>query len=187
MELQHVNAKIMVEGDLAVDPGRFIDVFHRWIREGVIEGLLIDVADYRHVPDGPGVTLIGFDSDYSMDNAGGNWGVLYNRKSPLEGSNDDRLLGALKSAVQACKLLEAEFADDGLKFSRQKFELFINDRALAPNTDETWDTCQPILQSFLKSALGHDDFALQRESEPRRRFGVTVETKQSLDFDALAK
>ena len=185
MELQHVNAKILVDGDLSVDPGRFIDVFHRWIREGVIEGLLIDVADYRHVPHGPGVMLIGFDSDYSMDNAGGNWGLLYNRKSPLEGSNDDRLSDALKSAVQACKLLEAEFADDGLKFSRQQFELFINDRALAPNTDETWDACQPILQSFLKSALGHEEFDLQRESEPRRRFGVTVKTKQPLDFDAL--
>ena len=30
--------------------------------------MLIDVADYRHVPAGPGVLLIGHEANYSLDN-----------------------------------------------------------------------------------------------------------------------
>ena len=69
MDLQHVNVKFLVEGDLKVDPARFIEVFHQWIRDETLEELLIDVADYRHVPSGPGVMLIALEADYSMDHA----------------------------------------------------------------------------------------------------------------------
>ncbi len=102
MQLQHVNVKIYVDGDLNVDPARFIEVFHRWIREQATNELLIDVADYRHVPSGPGVLLVGFEADYGMDNTGGRYGLRYNRKAPLEGSNADRVRQALRSAAYAC-------------------------------------------------------------------------------------
>jgi len=36
-----------------------------------VPGLLIDVADYAHVPDGPGVILIGHDVDYGIMNRHG--------------------------------------------------------------------------------------------------------------------
>ena len=42
--------------------------------------LLIDVANYAHVPKGPGVVLIGHGSDYFMDEGEGRLGLLYNRK-----------------------------------------------------------------------------------------------------------
>ena len=187
MELQHVNVKIYVDGDLEVDPERFIDVFHRWVAEQSAQELLIDVADYRHVPAGPGVVMVGHEADYAMDNAGGRFGLLYNRKAPLGGSNEDRLRQALKSAAHTCRLLEAEFEQDGLlKFSRYEFEIIINDRALAPNTDDTFNSCKAELHSFLKTALGHDQFNLERQSDdPRCRFAVTVKLGQPLDFAAL--
>jgi hypothetical protein len=186
MELQHVNVKIFVEGELQVDPARFIEVFHLWIQEKTLEGLLIDVADYRHVPSGPGVMLIGHEADYSMDNSGNRYGLLYNRKSPLEGSNADRFRQALRCAANACCLLENEFEEDGsLIFSRQDFELFVNDRALAPNTDETFEACEPELQSFLETVLGHGKFSFERYSDPRSRFGMTVRVAQPFDLAAL--
>ena len=43
-------------------------VFHQWIRDSVCPEMLIDVADYRHVPAGPGVMLIGHEANYSLDN-----------------------------------------------------------------------------------------------------------------------
>ena len=46
-----------------------IDVFHRFIQQGLVEGMVLDVADYRHVPDGPGVMLVGHDVDYSLTDA----------------------------------------------------------------------------------------------------------------------
>ena len=43
------------------------------------------MADYRHVPEGPGVMLIGHQANYSVDNTDNRLGVRYNRKEPLEG------------------------------------------------------------------------------------------------------
>jgi adenylyltransferase/sulfurtransferase len=41
-------------------------VFHRFIQRSLVEGFILDVADYRHVPDGPGVMLVGQDLDYNL-------------------------------------------------------------------------------------------------------------------------
>ena len=60
MNVQHVNVKIFAE-DPAIELDGAIPVFHRWIQRNVCEELLIDVADYRHVPAGPGVLLVGHD------------------------------------------------------------------------------------------------------------------------------
>lgn len=186
MEFQHVNVKIFVDGTLTIDPSRFIEVFHRWIREQVLDELLIDVADYRHVPAGPGVLLIGHESDYSMDNTDDRWGLRYNRKASLNGGNKDRFRQALHAAARACNLLEAEFAgEESLRFSRHEFELFINDRALAPNTRETYEACKPELEAFLTKVLGHGEFSLDHRSDPRSRFGISVKVVRPFDLTAL--
>lgn len=182
MELQHVNIKIYVDGDMTIDPERFIEVFHEWIAQSSLNELLIDVADYRHVPRGPGVVLIGHDADYSMDSTGSRYGLKYNRKSRLDGTNQDRFSQALRAAANACQMLESELE---LKFSRQHFELSINDRALAPNTPETYTAVKPELESFLKQVLGHDAVSLQHQSDPRRLFGAEVTVDRPFDLAAL--
>jgi hypothetical protein len=146
--------------------------------------LLIDVADYRHVAAGPGVVLVGLEADYAMDNAGGRWGLLYNRKAARDGSNEDRFTQAFRAAASACHRLEEEVT--GLKFSRQEFQLFINDRALAPNVPETLEACRDEIESFLKNLLGHDDATLTAEPEARRRFGVLVRTGAPFDLALCA-
>lgn len=177
MELQHVNVKIYVDNGQDIELAPFIDIFHKWVSAQVLDELLVDVADYRHVPAGPGVLLVGLEGDYSMDNTGNRLGMRYNRKAPLAGSNQERFLQAFKSAATACKLLESDYgANGGLKFSRQEFELLINDRALAPNTAETFAACQPELEAFLKDQLGHEDFTLTHHDNPRSRFAVAVKT-----------
>lgn len=47
-----------------------IEVFHRFIQQGLVEGLILDVADYRHVQQGPGVMLVGHDIDYGINGDG---------------------------------------------------------------------------------------------------------------------
>ena len=184
MDLQHVNAKIFVDGELNVAPERFIELFHRWIQEGTLaERFMLDVADYRHVPSGPGVVLIGLNEDFAFDNGAGRCGMLYNRKAPLDGSNADRLRQALASAAEACELVEKQL--DGVKFSRQEFQLVVNDRALAPNTPQTYEACQPEIEAFVTEALGHSDFRLAQETEPRRRFGVTVHSVKPFELAEL--
>jgi hypothetical protein len=179
MELQHVNIKIFVDGDLQVDLQRIIEVFHRWTAEQSMDEMLIDVADYRHVPAGPGVVLVGHEADYALDNADNRYGLLYNRKASVDGSNSGRVRQALGAALKACELLEAEFPGQ-LKFNRQEFELIINDRALAPNTAETLSACKPELESFL-SELGQSDAEFTHDAEPRRRFSVRVGLTEPLN------
>ena len=187
MDLQHVNVKIFVDGDLTVDPARFIEIFHSWVQQQSMDEMMIDVADYRHVPAGPGVVLVGHESDYAMDNAENRYGLLYNRKAVLEGSNHDRFRHSLEQAAHACRLLEVALDGEApLRFDRRDFELIINDRALAPNTPQTYAECKADLESFLNKTLGHSDFNLQHRDDPRRRFSVNIKLKKPLDLEAIA-
>ncbi len=184
MNFQHVNVKIPVEGELAVDLTRFIELFHRWIAEKSIDELLIDVADYRHVPRGPGVMLIGLKSDYAMDHTGGTYGLAYNRKAPLEGTNADRFGHSLRSAAKACLMLESEL--EGLRFSRDTFAVCVNDRALAPNNAETRQAFEAELSAFLSDVLGQNDCTLDTAEDPRLRVGAVVHLTTPLDLESLS-
>lgn len=188
MELQHVNVKIYVEGELRIDPEELIEVFHRWVSQQITEELLIDVADYRHVPAGPSVVLLGHEADYIFDEADDRCGLVYNRKAVVEGSNTDRLKQALRAAIGACQQLESEFDRPAtLRFSRQEFEVIINDRALAPNSESAYSDCRQEVEAMLQSICGDTGCSFQRHSEdPRCRLGVVVKTSQPIDFTSVA-
>ena len=174
MNFQHVIVKIPVEGDLAIEPGELINIFHRWVAEQPMPELLIDVADLRHVPSGPGVILVGSQADYSLDHADGQWGLQYRRKDVIEGSNVDRLTQAFEAARRACERLEKELGGR-LRFSRSRADVVINDRALAPNTDATLQAAQPDLEQFAKSAFASSSPTVTPYGgDPRRRFRVSV-------------
>ena len=184
MNLQHVNVRMFVDGALAVDLEQFINVFHEWVAAQSMDEMMIDVADYRHVPNGPAVVMVGVEEDYSIDLAGNRPALRYNRKGLLDGTNEDRLGAALSAAARTCCRLEDAF--DGLKFCRTEFELSINDRALAPNTDETWESVKPEIASFLSNAFG-TEFSLERNTDdPRRVFTVAVRCAQPVDLTTFA-
>src|SRR5438552_13292600 len=108
VELQHVNVKLLLENPEELNLDAVITVFHSWIQDQVCEELLLDVTDYRHVNNGPGVVLIGHEADYSIDNTDGRLGIRYNRKAPLEGSNQDRLAQATRAALAAAERLQQD-------------------------------------------------------------------------------
>src|SRR5437763_15315366 len=94
-----------------------VPVFHSWIQLHLIpDHLLIDVADYAHVPDGPGVVLVAHEANIYLDSFDGRPGLTYQRKQPLNGSFADRLRFAFRSALEACQLLETNAALPGIKF-----------------------------------------------------------------------
>ncbi len=165
-----------------MDLETFIQIFHRWIQEDRFDELLIDVADYRHVPEGPGVVLVAHEADYSMDETGGRLGLLYRRKSPEEGSNLERLGKAAESALAACKELESEPSLNGkLTFNRDELEVSISDRALAPNTEETYAALKPELEDFFSKFWGNSDFTISFEQgDPRGLFRVQVKSERNL-------
>ena len=108
MQLQHVNVKLLVKSPDEVPLEPLIPVFHSWIQGQVLEELLLDVADYRHVPAGPGVVLIGHQANYSVDDTDDRLGVRYNRKAEVDGGNQNALRQAMRASLIACQRLKAE-------------------------------------------------------------------------------
>jgi hypothetical protein len=171
--VQHINLKIFIPDAGAIELAEAVGVFHQWIRDSVCPEMLIDVADYRHVSAGPGVMLIGHEANYSFDNRESRLGLLYNRKAALDGTFQSRLAQAHRAALEACDRLEREAPfRDKLRFDRNTLEVFINDRLLAPNNDETWQALRPELEKHFSGST------IQREGEPRDLFrvGITLKT-----------
>ncbi len=184
MNLQHVNVKIFVDDNSSVDLEHVIPVFHRWIADDVMGQLLIDVADYCHVPMGPGIMLIGLEVDYSMDNTADQLGLRFNCKGQREGSNEDRFSHAIRCAAKACLLLESEI--DGLKFDRHRLQFFINDRALAPNTEETHRDTRDELSEIFRHLAGDQEMDFEYNQDARSLFGAVVRFSKPLELSDLA-
>jgi hypothetical protein len=186
IQLQHVNVKLLAGDGADVDLEPLIPIFHGWIRDRVFEEMLLDVADYRHVQEGPGVMVIGLQGNYSVDNTDGRLGVRYNRKAALDGTNGDRLKQAARAALHCFRRLEAEASlKNTLRFGGRELEVLINDRAHAPNNDATRVAAQGELHAFLGTLLKGADYALTHETEPRRLFTVRVRTSKSFSVPEL--
>src|SRR4029453_8781118 len=100
----------------------FIGVFHRFIQEQAVPGLLIDVADYAHVPEGPGVMLIGHEVDYGIDLARGRTGLLTVRKRAGESDLVALFRDTLAMTLAAARAIEADPTVD-VRFAVDEIEL----------------------------------------------------------------
>jgi hypothetical protein len=186
MDFQHVNVKFFVKNPEAVDLEPLIPVFHRWIQAQVCEELLLDIADYRHVPEGPGIVLIGHQADYSVDNTKGRLGVRYNRKARFDGTNLDRLKQAACSALKAFQRLEREAALGGkISFNGHDVELFINDRMLAPNREDTRKTFEPDFKALFDKLFRGNEYSLSYDTDPRRLLWLSARSSKTFSIAEL--
>ena len=108
MELQRIGMKMYCREGGAIPLVEFIPIFHRWIQEGLTDTLLIDVADYSHVVDGPGILLAAGEGNFGLDENRGRRGLVYYQKTDQDGAPDARLAEICKRVVLACKQLESE-------------------------------------------------------------------------------
>ena len=150
-DLQRIGIKLFTE-EFSVDQQDFIGVFHRWIQEqSVQDHLLVDVADYSHVQNGPGILLVSHEANINSDETDGRPGLQYLRKQPLSGSFGERLGSVLHTAIVAAQRLEGEPELSGrLRFSRDEFLFIANDRLLAPNTDATFEALNAAVSESLR-------------------------------------
>lgn len=170
MDLYKIGVKIFVTNPQAVNIRDFIPVFHGWIQQQkVADHLLIDVHDYSHVHNGPGILLVAHEGNFSLDQEGGRLGLFYYRKQPLEGTLEANLKRVLEIALHACQLLEVEPKLDGIKFDTKQILVLANDRLLAPNEPATADMLEPIIAG----ALGQTELASQ-SADSRERLAFTV-------------
>lgn len=168
--IEHINVKLFAVSD-HIEWHHLIPVFHRWIQAGKFADVLpFDVADYAHVPAGPGVMLIGHHATISVDNRENRPGLLYNRRTAMPGSTEDKLRHAYEGALAAARQLESEPEFKGaLRFDEGHIEVFVNDRLLAPNNEQTWST----LQATFAAVWGHSA-RFDWKRDPRGLFRVEI-------------
>ncbi|MBI3473965.1 MAG: hypothetical protein HY013_21635 [Candidatus Solibacter usitatus] len=187
MNVQHVKAKIFARESSGIDLGEAIPVFHQWIQKNSGEELLIDVADYRHVPGGPGVMLIGHDAHWSLDSARNRLGLVYNRRTAMEGSTGEKLRQAVGAALEACRRLEQEAPFRGkLVFDGGECEIAINDRLLAPNTEETYRALKSDFEWLFDALWGPGAYTMEHAGEARELFQVVGKARTPVAAAELA-
>ena len=186
-DLHRVSIKIACTG--AFPARELVPVFHRWIQSSALPGhLLIDVADYDHVPEGPGIMLVAHEANIGLDLIGGQLGLAYYRKQPLDGDLAARLRTCVATALQACRMLEQDKTLGGrLRFNAGAIEIFANDRLRAPNEPATYDAFQPTLDGLLRALYGDAKCTITRPSDARSRFGVSVSGPAATVDELLAR
>ncbi|HRQ40912.1 MAG TPA: hypothetical protein PLD25_23605 [Chloroflexota bacterium] len=152
MSVNRITIKFFIEDGAGYEITNVVPVFHRWIQTTAVPGLLIDVADYKHVADGPGIILIGHEVDYALDNSHGRAGFLTRRKRINQGTLAENLREALATAVTAAQ----QFTEDtGLALRRDEIEITFPDRLHAPNNEETFAQFRQETQVVLQKQYGN--------------------------------
>jgi len=186
MDLQKINVKFFAEKGDQVPLGDLIPVFHRWIQQDKLEGMLIDVTEYTHVHQGPGLLLIANEANYSLDEMDGKRGMLYNQKRTPEKSGEEHLKTAFRRALRACSLLEKEPEAAGkLKFAVNHLQVFINDRLAAPHHSQTNEELEKVLKPLLDSLFEGSKYLLIAERDPKKRSGFEIKVDKPFELEAI--
>ncbi len=166
MDAQRFVFKVYADDHATVSPHAVVKVFHEWVQTRRLEEVHIDVADYSHVPDGPGVMLICHHANYSLDRLDRRLGLTYNRKRDATGTVAERIASALRMTLTACRNLEEDPSlREGLRFSTKELLFRVNDRLLGPNTKETENAYAPELRALCKRLYGDASVEIERVSQ----------------------
>ena len=157
MQVQQVSVKFFVADPESVDQAALIPIFHAWIRERRLgDRLLIDVADYRHVHNGPAVMLIAHELDYTLDLAEGGIGMTVTRKrtaGPTELAKS--VAWCLEHAQQAIAALSEDVPGIGAEPATDAaIRVRVLDRRAVPSTPEGEASALPALEEAARQILG---------------------------------
>ena len=167
-----------------LQPDDLVPIFQRWIQEHTVDGMLIDVIDYKHVPDGPGIMLIADEADYAYDLADGQIGLHYIRKRALPDNLLDALRLAFRHALQAARQLEAEAPGD-LEFDYASAKISLLDRMHYRNEPARFDQLRDELLTCLDQIYGPEAQLERFYDDPRRALAVRAWVAADLSADEV--
>ena len=160
------------EAPVALEP--WIPFFHKVIQQSSVEGLLVDVADYAHVPNGPGVILVGHDVDYGIDRVAGRTGLLTVRKRIEWGSLGGIVRDTLRMAVGCVKAVHDD-GSTGVEFAVDQVKIDVLDRRVAPNTDAAFAAVKAELEPVLQEIFdGGVELERAQADDPRDALCVSL-------------
>jgi hypothetical protein len=188
MDAKRIDVKIFATPDADLNPTTLMPIFQRWIQEDKLPGLLIDVADYTHVPDGPAMVLVAHEAQYVYDLAKSRPGLLYSARRDGKGAAPEdfegRLRAACSAALQACVLLEKETA---LRFAGGDILVRINDRLEAPNEAATFDKVRPAIEKLVTELYNGSPVSMEpRPPSAAEAFTVDIRATDAPSVTDLA-
>jgi hypothetical protein len=183
---QRIAIKLFTTPDptTAVDLEPFTPLFHEFIQKASVPGLLVDVADYAHVPNGPGIILIGHDVDYGLDSVGGHAGLLVVRKRYGVAGLADILRDTLAKGFACAKAIEDD-GRTGVRFSPTTIELQILDRLAAPNDAETYETLRAEVEPVFAQLYGNCSIERSSGDDPRKPASLVARAAENVDYAGL--
>ena len=187
MDVQSLRLKVFVDGAFDFDDDVLIRVFHQWIQNRTLtETLLIDVADYRHVHNGPGIMLIGHDIHLGLDSAEGRPGLVYAFKRDVAGPLEHKLDALVGGALNACRLLEKEPVFQGkLRFRTDEMQIGAMSRLLVPNTDDTFERFVPYVRKYWERLFPGAKLEVTRRAPSPAPFAISVHADESYSVGDL--
>ena len=183
--LKRYKLTIFAEPVAAVSAKTIIPVFHKWIREQSIDELLIDVADYTHLPSGPKALLVGHEANLAIEASSDCVGLCYIRKRNASEQLAQNLVSGAKTLVQAAQMLESDsdaMLNGNFTFQTDKLVFSANDRLLAPNTPTIDEAIKNILQTFGEQLHGTKSVSITSQiTEGQPSFAITSQNDVPLE------
>ena len=181
MQPYKISVKFFIDDPTAVDPHKFVPVFHSWIQSHAVpDHMLIDVADYEHVHKGPGTVLIAQEANFYADRTDGRLGLTYSRKWQADGEFFQRLARAYAAALDGCRRLENDPQLSGtVKFRTDESVVRIHDRLLAPNTPQRFEQLKPDLRRLADELYAGASVDIEHLMSPNRLFEVQLRADDS--------
>ena len=188
MELQHINVKLIFNESLETDLEPLIPIFHDWISEQNSGELLIDVADYRHVPDGRGIILIGHETNISIAENYGATILCYNRKITTEGTDEERFRQSVRGALAACEKIEKDGRLTGkINFECQEIEILVNDRIYVSNQEKFHQEIDPKFKDVCEVLFINNNYSITHSEDPRELYSIRLKADLPLDKKTILK
>ena len=183
MDLQKFGVKLFINTNGSYSSKDFVPVFHNWIQDKVIDDhLLIDVTDYSHIPDGPGVMLIAHEGNFSLDQENQHPGIMYMRKTEISGSFKERFNKVLSTVVKAANRLNDNNISKQVDFKLNSFRFIANDRLYAENTADNQGLYKRKIQKALDGKYSDSQFEFRDVSDKNERLAFTVNFSNDIDI-----
>ena len=185
MEISRLSFKVFMDQGEDVTTETWFEVFNTWIHEPDND-ILVDVADYTHVENGPQTILVGHRANYAIDTADGRFGFLYGRKRDLGGDLAESLQDVISTALRACKRLNEDSRLDGqVSFNGGSVQIIVNDRLGAANEAESLEDLKAALTPILERLYGGAVYEVSRDEGKGRRLSVDVQAKGKFEPSQL--
>ena len=136
--------------------------------------MLIDVVDYSHISDGPGIMLIAHEGQFSFDLENNQPGVFYLRKTNLNGDFDEKINYVINTVVLSARLIQKNAIGKEVQFLNNSFRFISNDRRLAENSKANQKLYSNALECYLDKNYPGAKWVLENFTQGEERLAITV-------------